>query len=172
MAELTLVETDLALRQVTELLDTHGRGDCADLEPQVLDYLTRHIVVLFCNEMERELTRIVMDRVDEAGDEVVSNLIKVVRGGLFRNIKTGEIADALAKLSPACKPQFNQLVERLDPQRATHYGAAVRKRNDTAHAAQPDVAFDDLVEAVAAGEEILDAVRAVVNSTRPVATGA
>ena len=62
-----LPETTLAVTRVRELLTTHGSSACEEIDPQVLDYLTRYIVVLLCNELERKITGLLIDRVIEAG---------------------------------------------------------------------------------------------------------
>lgn len=161
-----LPETTLAILQVQALLEAHESDACPEVDPQILDYLTRHAIVLLCNEMEREVTSLLFARVEEAGDPAVSSLVRTVRAGLLRNARPDEIGKRLANLDPRCKAVFKEEFQMIDERGRSLLGLIVNKRDDIAHNTQPGVSFDELVEAVDAAAAVLSAAQKAIDVTR------
>ncbi|MCA9564836.1 MAG: hypothetical protein KC561_15170, partial [Myxococcales bacterium] len=140
-----LPETSLAIEQVERLVAASRAPQAVELDPQILAYLVRHIVILLCSEIQREVTKHLINRVGLAGDAHVVSLVRGTSGSIVRSARPDDISDVMAKLSPELKSYFKRrLKEELDEQASTLLGNVVTQRNSIAHDTQPNVTFSEM----------------------------
>ena len=160
MSGTLLPETDLALEQCRAHFADYRANAGAELEPQIVAYLTRHVAVLMCGEIERVITRLLHERIDSSGDPGMSRLVKSIRGNLLRNARFSEIGDKLAKVGPECKAMFEaEAHEAVGEPGINRLGATVRNRDEAAHSVPPDITFGELEAAFAAANSIVLAAK-------------
>ena len=148
--------TDIALADCRD----HEK-QCADVDPAILAYLTRHVNGLMCAEIERVVARLVLERL-EAGcsAKATLNFVRSTKRNAVRNPKYGEIRNTLNLLGSDYGQRFGDLVQReVGEEGISKLGIAVGKRNTNAHDDPPDITFRELEEAYIAATSIVDAVR-------------
>ena len=155
-----LPRTERAIADFQNLLSQHPHTDGA-----IQSYLTSHINVLMCAEIEQVVTRLVVERLavghrDEDTANFFPNFLQERRISSIRNATVAEIRKTLAAFSPAYREQFDGLISQaVKAEDVQKLREVVEKRNASAHGIPPNITFRELEETYDAAAAIVAAVR-------------
>lgn len=146
---MSLLRTNLAIEDCEKhLKDSNAVGTAIE------SYLTQHISVVMCAEMQQEIYRLI-DEKTRILPEDIKAFVSVAGERLLRSVKTGDIAGFLGLFGSAVKDSFNENVDEHD---VTTYNYAVSGRHKVAHAYGLQITFNELKQATESALRILEAV--------------
>ncbi len=119
----------------------------------VESYLTEHILVLLCADMQQALYRIADQRAQQASDPALQAFVSEASNRVLRSVRKGEIAAFIGLFGSAYKERFN---DSLDEREVTIYNNAVRQRHKVAHQGGETMTFRELPDVITAANKILD----------------
>lgn len=153
---LFLPRTLLAIEECEQHLANTGT-----IGTSVESYLTQHILVIMCAEMQQEIYGIVNQRASKNIDLQLTKFISVAQTRMLRSVKTGEIAGFLGHFEGAFKEIFGNSFSEKE---TSIYNNAVADRHDIAHKRGANVSFEDLKKACSVAIKILETVNTTLNS--------
>lgn len=118
-------------------------------------YLTQHILIILCAEMQQEINKIAESRVSYLGDEGMRSYVLSTSGKILRSVKKTDIAGFVNLFGEKSKSKFNSLI--IDNE-VTIYNQAVSDRHKTAHSHGAQITFAELKDAIKVAKKILNAV--------------
>ena len=119
----------------------------------VESYLTEHILVVLCGDMQQELYKIAEDRAQQSGDQALHEFVSGASVKILRSIRKKEIAIFIRLFGNDFKEKFNA---SLDDRDVTIYNNAVIQRNRVAHQGGGTMTFNELPDAIFAAYKILE----------------
>lgn len=122
---------------------------------EIESYLTQHILVILCAEMQQEIYRIAEERAKTSNDEELVNYVSSSGRRILRSIKKDEIAAFIGMFGVDAKERLNALVNDAD---ITIYNNAVSNRHDVAHKHGAQITFKELKDTTQVAERLLEAV--------------
>ena len=154
----SLVRTASALADCDDHLKATG-----SFGTPIENFLTSHLVMLLCAEVESTVRALIHEYVLAHSEPSVAELVKNVGANLVRNALHSEIRKVLGYLGSEYADQYNDLVRASAGERGiTHLGNVVTNRNSIAHNVPPQLTFADVVAAQSAAEQVVQAVRQVL----------
>lgn len=150
-----LPRTSLALEECEHHLTKTGT-----IGTSVESYLTQHILVIMCAEMQQEIYGIVNQRTAKNIDLPLTKFVSVAQTRMLRSVKTSEIAGFLAYFENEYKDAISK---SLSEQEVSVYNNAVGDRHDVAHKQGANVTFDELKRACSVASKILNTVNTTLN---------
>ncbi len=123
---------------------------------EVESYLTQHILVLFCADVQQEIYNMLDERAKLLGDEGIRQFVVSSGKRILRSVHKDQIANFVELFGLHAKEQLNSA---LDDKDVTIYNNAVGNRHDVAHKYGVQVTFREVQEAVDAANRILEAVK-------------
>ena len=156
---ISLVQTEVALGACRDHLQaTNAFGTPIEA------YLTRHLVVLLCAEVESSVRQLIHGKVGNESSAPIAALVGQIGGNIVRNARHSEIKKVLGYLGPAYAAHYDELVQSsIGDDGIARLGNAVVSRNNVAHQSQPTVTFAEIESAHAAAEEVIRAVREAID---------
>lgn len=133
---------------------------------EIESYLTQHVLVIMCAEMQQELYAVLENRAGEASDEELKSFAVATGKKVLRSIGKGEIATFVGHFGKTAKDLLNQIV---DEREVTLYNNAVSNRHDIAHKAGSNVTFRELEEILKSASNLIDAVEKAISTNREAA---
>jgi len=126
---------------------------------EIESYLTQHILVLFCAEIQQEIYKMLNERASFSGDEGIRQFVAASAPMILRSVQKDHLANLAALFGQDAKEQFNSM---LDDKDVTSYNNAVRDRHDVAHKHGAQVSFEEVRKAVESAIRILESLRMVI----------
>jgi len=126
---------------------------------EIESYLTQHLLVIFCAEMQQELYNLIDERANGIEDRGVKQFVSLSGRRVLRSVRKDEIANFLELWGADVKEKFNSI---LDDKDVTIYNNAVLSRHDIAHKHGVHVSFQEVKDAVGAADNILEAARIAI----------
>lgn len=127
--------------------------DTATFGSPIESYLTRHIAVLLCADVQEAIYEIVEARGKQMSDPAIHQFINNSTQKILRSIMKGEIAGFIGHFGQDKKDAFNALCNDADVSR---YNNVVALRHDVAHQTGTSVSFQDLKLGLEAAKRILE----------------
>lgn len=121
---------------------------------EIESYLTQHILVILCAEMQQEIYNFVEFMAKSISDNKVQSFINSSSRRVLRSVKKEEIASFMGLFGKDIKDRFNSQIEEKI---VTDYNNAVINRHNVAHKQGAQVSLNDLKKAIAAALSILKA---------------
>lgn len=118
-------------------------------------YLTQHILIVFCAEMQNEIYSAVEKKGKVTNRCEIESFLKAASSKILRSVQKTDISQFIGFFGQEVKDKFNA---EINDKSSTIYNNAVKKRHDVAHKQGSQISFQELKEAVRAGAEILNAV--------------
>jgi hypothetical protein len=151
---------ELMLRTKTAIADCESHLKSTNsYGTEIESYLTQHLLVIFCAEIQQEIYKIVDERSDVSNDEGLRVFVRSSGRRTLRSVGKAEIANFLELFGAQAKEKFNSL---LDDKDITVYNNAVQNRHDVAHRHGVQISFEEVKDALAAANKILEAVKAAI----------
>lgn len=132
--------------------------------PDVENYLTQHILVLLCAEVQQAIYSTLDDRTKITGDAEVQSFASFAGRRVVRGVEKTELAGFIGMFGEEKKNQFATLLAEED---VTIYGNAVSSRHKIAHNTQgANITFRELEKAVDAACKMINAAREALGLNR------
>ena len=128
---------------------------------EIENYLTQHIVIILCAEMQQEVYRILDERAGLSKDEGLCRFSAAAGQRILRSVRKDDLANFVEFFGKAAKDQFNSAVDDRD---VTIYNNAVNIRHDIAHKSGGTVSFKDVKDAVVVAGNILEALKTAIHT--------
>lgn len=149
-----LLRTSAAIEDCEQHLATTGATGTA-----IESYLTQHILVLLCADMQQEIYRIVEERAKMVSDGRIESYVSLSCRRILRSVRKDEIATFVGMFGSSAKDQLNALVADSE---VTIYNNAVSNRHDVAHKSGAQITFRELKSTATVAEKLLDAVEQAI----------
>lgn len=124
-------------------------------------YLTQHLLVLLCADVQQEIYKILDERAMLSGDEEIRQFVSASGEKILRSVHKGDIATFVGLLGSHVKQKFNSLLDDSD---VTIYNIAVDNRHKVAHKDGVQVSFREIKQATDAAGRLLGAVKTAMHS--------
>jgi hypothetical protein len=127
---------------------------------EIEHYLTQHILVVLCAEIQQAIYSIVEERATLSHDDKIRNFVVSSGKRMLRSVQKDEIAKFIGLFGIEAKDKLNSL---LNDKEVNIYNNAVSNRHEVAHNFGAQISFGELLLALDAADKILDAVRQALN---------
>ena len=118
-------------------------------------YLTEHILVVLCAEMQQMARQIADQRAQRSTDPAIHAFVTAAGERILRSVRKDELSAFVGLFGSTYKDEFNA---RLDDREVTVYNNVVLQRHAVAPRGGGSVSFSDLREAIDAANNILDSM--------------
>ncbi|OUS18378.1 hypothetical protein A9Q88_00915 [Gammaproteobacteria bacterium 50_400_T64] len=145
-----LLRTQLAFDNCQEHLNVSNAWGS-----EIESYLTQHILVIMCADVQQEIYGVVERRADIADDIALKNYAVATCKKVLRSIGKGEVAGFVGHFGREAKEYLNNNIDDKD---VTIYNNAVSGRHDVAHSTGVNVTFRELEEAIRAARKLITVV--------------
>jgi hypothetical protein len=150
-----LPRTDLAIQECEQhLVETGALGS------PVESYLTQHILVILCAEMQQEIYKLVKHRCSKNTDEYLAKFVETAQEKVLRSVQKAEIAGFLGHFGLSVKEQFNKSISESE---ISIYNNAVLSRHDVAHRMGSNTTFEELKSATEIAKRILGSIEVILD---------
>lgn len=119
-------------------------------------YLTQHVLVLLCAEMQIEMYKIVEEKARTIENANIEAYINTSVRRILRSVRKDEIATLVGMFGTICKETLNANIDDVE---VTRYNNAVKDRHGIAHNVGTDVSFEETAVAIISAEKLLQAVK-------------
>jgi hypothetical protein len=130
---------------------------------EVDSYLTQHILVILCAEIEQEFHCVLESRVNKAHDTELKNFALATGKKVLRSIGKSEIAGFVAHFGIEAKEYLNNNVNERE---ITLYNNAVSCRHNVAHSTGSNITFRELGDILSAAKNFIDVFEKAISLNR------
>lgn len=153
--------TSLLLRTKTAVEDCTKHIVASGAQGSEIEaYLTQHLLVIMCAEVEQAIHSILEKRLLSANDPDLCRFAMSSGQRVLRSIKKGELAGFVGRFGDHAQRKFDSLLEEKE---VSAYNNAVQARHDIAHQRGALISYSELVTALNVAEKVLGAVREAIN---------
>lgn len=128
---------------------------------EIESFLTQHILVMMCADVQQEIYKILEKRVGYSGDNEVKDFALASGKKILRSIGKSEVVGFVGNFGEGAKAYLNS---HVDEREITLYNNAVKNRHDVAHKSGSNITFKELEEIVTAATNF---IKVVENSISP-----
>lgn len=153
--EMLLLRTQLAFDNCQEHLNISNAWGSA-----IESYLTQHVLVIMCADVQQEIYSVVEKRADMADDVALKNYAVATCKKVLRSIGKGEVAGFVGHFGGDAKEYLNN---NIDDEDVTIYNNAVSSRHDVAHSIGVNVTFRELEDAIKAARKLITVVSEAIS---------
>jgi len=154
MAKL-LLRTQLAFDNCKEHLET-----CDAWGTEIESYLTQHVLVIMCADVQQELYTALEKRAEKAGDIALKDYAVATCKRVLRSIGKGEVAGFVGYFGSDAKDCLNTNINDVEVQL---YNNAVSGRHDVAHKSGSNITFRELSGAMDAARNFINVVSTAIS---------
>lgn len=150
------MERTVFLRTKAALENCRNHLDGADAwNTEIESYLTQHLLVILCAEIQQEIYFSLEQRAHLNGDVELKNFAVASGKKILRSVSKKDIANFVGMFGTRAKEHLN---ENVGDQEVTLYNNAVSKRHDIAHNNGTNITFRELAEIVSSAEKLIIAI--------------
>jgi hypothetical protein len=150
-----LLRTKAAIDDCEKHLTSSGA-----LGTEIESYLTQHILVILCADIQQEIYIISEQRAEMIGDPALVKYVSSTARKVLRSVGKSEIATFVGMFGSDAQKKLNALIDDSD---VTIFNNAVSSRHDVAHKQGAQITFRELKDAVAVAERLLEAVENAIH---------
>lgn len=133
---------------------------------EVESYLTQHILVILCAEVQQEFYSILESRANESQDTELKNFALMTGKRVLRSIVKSEVTGFVGYFGSEAKEYLNQ---NVNDREITLYNNAVSNRNDVAHSSGSNITFREIDEILIAARNFIRVVEQAISLNRSAA---
>lgn len=159
--EKLLLRTQLAFNNCKDHLNVSSAWGS-----EIEAYLTQHVLVILCADVQQEIYKVVENRADMADDVALKLYAVATCKRVLRSIGKGEVAGFVGYFGSDAKDYLNH---NIDDEDVTIYNNAVSSRHDVTHSSGTNVTFRELEEAISAARKIITVVSNAISLNTAVA---
>lgn len=148
------IRTETAIEECEQHLK-----DSASLGSPIESYLTQHILVILCAEMQQAIWRSIDARATATGDAALSAFTGECAQRIIRSLLKSELAGIVGMFGSSNKETFNNFLTDSD---VSIYNSAVKERHTVAHVRSTNVTFAELRFALRAALKVFKAFQTAI----------
>lgn len=150
MERIVFIRTKAAIENCSIHLDsTRSRNT------EIESYLTRHILVILCAEIQQEIYLALENRAHLNGDSELKNFAVASGKKILRSVSKKDIANFVGMFGARAKEHLNS---NVDDAEVTLYNNAISKRHDVAHSNGTNITFIELIDIINSAEKLILAI--------------
>lgn len=150
MERIVFIRTKAAIENCSMHLDsTNSRNT------EIESYLTQHVLVVLCAEIQQEIYLQLETRAHLNGDSELKNFAVASGKKILRSVSKKDIANFVGMFGLRAKEHLN---ENVDDAEVTLYNNAVSKRHDVAHSNGTNITFSELINIIDSAEKLMLAI--------------
>lgn len=154
-----MIVTAMLLRTKNALKDCQEHLKATASSGTVIEsYLTQHILVLLSADMQQAIYGLLEKKAEQVNQESMRLFISTAGKKLVRGVKKDAIAGFVHYFGTNAKEKFDDCLKGKE-QEITRYVNAMGDRDSVTHKQGAQVTFSEILQAVAAAELILSAVK-------------
>jgi len=150
-----LLRTQLAFDNCKEHLEKSGA-----LGTEIESYLTQHVLVVLCADVQQELYSTLEKRAEKAGDVALKDYAVATCKRVLRSIGKKEVVGFVGYFGREAKDYLNANVNDVEVQL---YNNAVSGRHDVAHKTGSNITFRELALAMNAARNFINVVSKAIS---------
>lgn len=150
-----LLKTQLAFENCRNHLDETNTWST-----EIESYLTQHILVIMCADIQQEIYRVVEKRADMTDDSALKVFTVAACKKILRSIGKSDLAGFVGHFGVKAKTHLN---EKVDDSLVTIYNNAVSNRHDVAHSSGTNITFRELETAIRAARSLIEVVSEAIS---------
>ena len=155
---LRLLRTQLSVDSCRQHLDSSEAWGS-----EIESYLTQHVLVIMCAEVQQEFYSVLESRANEASDSELKNFALMTGKRVLRSIGKGEVAGFVGYFGTDAKEYLNHNVNERE---ITLYNNAVSNRHDVAHSSGSNITFRELNDIVLAARNFIEVFEKAISTSR------
>lgn len=129
---------------------------------EIESYLTQHVLVVLCAEVQQSIYGFLEARLDESEDPELKNFAIATGKRCLRSVGKNEISGFLGFFSASAKKYLN---DNVAEETVSLYNNAIASRHDVAHSSGTKITFQELERVVDASMTFLSVVEAAIFSS-------
>lgn len=130
---------------------------------EIESYLTQHVLVILCAEVQQEFYSILESRANEAQDTELKNFALMAGKRVLRSIGKSEVAGFVGYFGNEAKEYLNQ---HVDEREITLYNNAVSSRHDVAHSTGSNITFREIDDILVAARNFIGVFEQAISLNR------
>ncbi|MGC0836443.1 HEPN domain-containing protein [Pantoea agglomerans] len=155
MERIVFIRTKAAIETCSIHLDaTQSRNT------EIESYLTQHILVIMCAEIQQEIYLALENRAHLNGDSELKNFAVASGKKILRSVSKKDIANFVGMFGARAKDHLNN---NVDDAEVTLYNNAIAKRHDVAHNNGTNITFNELVKIINSAEKLILAIGCAIS---------
>lgn len=119
---------------------------------EIESYLTQHVLVIMCADVQQEIYGVVEQRAGMADDADLMNYAVATCKRVLRSIGKSEIAGFIGHFSADAKKYLN---DNINDAEVTIYSNAVSGRHNIAHGTGANITFRELEDAISVARKLI-----------------
>lgn len=155
MERIVFIRTKAAIENCATHLDSTNTRNT-----EIESYLTQHILVILCAEIQQEIYLSLEARAHLNGDSELKNFAVASGKKILRSVGKKDIANFVGMFGTKAKDLLN---ETVDDSEVTLYNNAVSKRHDIAHNSGTNITFGELIDIVNSAEKLILAIGTAIS---------
>ncbi len=148
------IRTETAIEECEQHLK-----DSASLGSPIESYLTQHILVILCAEMQQAICQSIDTRATASGNASLTAFVGECARRVIRSLLKSELAGVVGMFGSSNKENFNN---SLTDSEVYIYNNAVKERHTVAHVRSMNVTFAELRSALRAARKVLTAFQTAI----------
>ncbi|TKJ73660.1 hypothetical protein PspCFBP13508_05950 [Pseudomonas sp. CFBP13508] len=129
---------------------------------EIESYLTQHVLIVLCADIQQSIYQILESRLDGAGDIELKNFAIATGKRCLRSVGKNEVSGFLGFFSTEAK---NYLNTHIADETVSLYSNAINSRHDVAHSVGTKITFMELQKVLEASVEFLCVVKDAIFSS-------
>jgi hypothetical protein len=129
---------------------------------EIESYLTQHVLIVLCADIQQSIYQILESRLDGAGDIELKNFAIATGKRCLRSVGKNEVSGFLGFFSVEAK---NYLNTHIADETVSLYSNAINSRHDVAHSIGTKITFMELQKVLEASVEFLCVVKDAIFSS-------
>ncbi|MDC6120859.1 HEPN domain-containing protein [Serratia rubidaea] len=146
--------TFLRTKAVMETCHSHLE-DSQTWNTEIESFLTQHILIIMCAEIQQEIYYALEVRAHLNGDSELKDFAVASGKKILRSVAKKDIANFVGMFGARAKAHLN---ENIEDHEVTLYNNAVTKRHDVAHNTGTNITFRELQEILRSAEKLIIAM--------------
>jgi hypothetical protein len=158
------VERIIFLRTKTVMETCHCHLETSQAwNTEIESFLTQHILIIMCAEIQQEIYHILETRAHLNGDSELKDFAVASGKKILRSVGKKDIANFVGMFGTRAKTHLNDTVEDHE---VTLYNNAVTKRHDVAHNTGTNITFRELSQILESAEKLIVAIGEAISFQR------
>ncbi len=153
MVSAMLLRTKTALKECQEHLEATSTSGTV-----IESYLTQHILVLLSADMQQTIYGLLEKKAERVSEKSMQEYVSSTRKNIIREVTKSGITGFVSRFGTDARRKFDDYLKNKE-QEISYYSNAIENRDSVAHKQGAQVTFPEILQAVAAAELILSAVK-------------
>jgi len=132
---------------------------------EIANYLAQIAAITFYAEVEEKVRKIISDRLAAPGDGRLAYFLFKNKEGMIKRVSKADLVETLVQFGADCRDELNR---RFDEAEITKYSNVISGRHRTSHGPGAEITLEEVHEAKAVAERLLDSISEIIHTPGPV----